>query len=221
MPNVCFGVVIAKGVDNKKKIVEVAQFLEAETVAIRQRLEGINLKEYTGVVPYREAFLSLGVNPNKYMSSVEALSKRIMKGNDLPQINTIVDLGNALSLKYMLPMGAHDIGKMDDSLEVRFAKPEDVFVPFGGGEPETPDADELIYVSGNTVKTRRWIWRQSENGKIDEDSKDILFPIDGFLDCNGEAVKAAQSELAELLKSLFGCDVVTGLLTKDNPSISL
>lgn len=35
--------------------------------------------------------------------------RRISKGNDIPHINSIVDLGNALSLKYELPVGVHDI----------------------------------------------------------------------------------------------------------------
>ena len=120
LPTYCLGVVVARGVDNGTANVKVTQMMNDEMDAFVQRMVGVNLKEYPGIQPYRNAFLSLGMNPNKFMCSVEALSKRVQKGNRLPNINPIVDLGNALSLKYCLPMGAHDIEKLDGDMTVRF-----------------------------------------------------------------------------------------------------
>ncbi len=85
----------------------------------------------------------------------------------MPSINPIVDLGNAISLKYTLPMGAHDLGNIDDkNIEVRMSKKEDTFLPFGGNEVEQLTENEVVYTVGNQVRTRRWTWRQSEYGKI-------------------------------------------------------
>ncbi|WP_418889350.1 phenylalanine--tRNA ligase beta subunit-related protein [Porcincola intestinalis] len=47
----------------------------------------------------------MNINPNKYFCSIEALFTRIAKGKGVPHINPVVDLGNAISLKYTLPMG--------------------------------------------------------------------------------------------------------------------
>lgn len=52
------------------------------------------------------------------------------------------------------------------ALEVRPAAEGDRFIPFGGGEAELPDPGEIVYASGQEVRTRRWTWRQSEVGKI-------------------------------------------------------
>lgn len=221
LPNAVFGVVVAKGIDNRQEYPSVSGFLESETISARRRLDGVSLKEHPAIAPYREAFTTLGFNPNKFMCSVEALCKRVAKGTDLPKINPVVDLGNAVSMKYILPIGAHDIGKLDGDLEVRFAEPEDSFLPFGETAAERPDSGELVYVSGHTVKTRRWIWRQSEDGKIAGTSSDVVFPIDGFKDRNGEAVASAASELAVLLKQFFGCDARVGYVNRDNLTFSL
>lgn len=238
LPEVCFGAVIAKGVDNAGNRPEITAILDTETKAMCKRLDGVNLKDYPAIACYRDAFIRLGINPNKYPCSIEALCKRVMKGAKgaalngamlngaalngaaLPSINPIVDIGNAMSLKYILPMGAHDIGKLCGDLDVRFAVDGDSFVPFGESASEKPEEGELVYASGNTVKTRRWIWRQSEDGKIDASSSNIIFPIDGFTG-NREAVIAAQSELSELLRTHFGCDVKTGFLNRENPSIEI
>jgi DNA/RNA-binding domain of Phe-tRNA-synthetase-like protein len=222
LPDVCFGAVVAKGIDNTAEHSDVSDFLNHEVHAIRSEMSAANLREHPAILPYREAFLQLGVNPNKFMCSVEALSKRVLKGSPIPSINPIVDIGNAMSLKYILPIGAHDIGKMNgENLEVRFARNGDHFLPFGETEMETPDENELVYVCGSTIKTRRWIWRQSEDGKIDADSTDVIFPIDGFTNRNLETVLAAQKILAAFLKDCFGCVTKTALLNQDNLSVSL
>ena len=49
----------------------------------------------------RDAFNQLNLNPNKFMSSIEAMVKKVSKGNILPSINPVVDLVNRISLKYI------------------------------------------------------------------------------------------------------------------------
>ncbi len=215
LPEACFGVVVARGVDNRTLNPAVEALLDSAIEGIRQRLDGANVKEVPEIAVYREAFQTLGFNPNKFMCSIEALTKRILKGGEFPRISNVVDVGNAMSLKYILPLGAHDIAASPQDIEIRFAREGDVFVPFGTAETEAVDLGELIYVRGSSVKTRRWIWRQSEVGKITETSTDIFFPIDGFSGFNKEAVKAAQLELASTLEAVFSCPVALGFVDKD------
>lgn len=217
----CFGIVIARGIDNKKQIEEVNTLLLNNIKQIQEKFANKKMKEQKEIIIYRDAFKNLGVNPNKFMSSIEALTSRIVKGGGFPRINNIVDIVNAMSLKYIIPMGAHDIDKFSDDIELRFSKKGDLFIPFGSEVSEPVDEGELIYVSDNHVKTRKWIWRQSEEGKIDQASKNIFFPIDGFENGNYEAVIAARDELAQILKELFYCEISTGLVNKDNMEFEL
>jgi len=219
LPGVVFGVVVAR-LDNRIEKPDISKLLLSHAEVRRVDLNGCNLKEHPDILPYREAFNMLSMNPNKFMCSIEALCKRIQKGNGMPSINPVVDIGNAVSLKHMLPIGAHDLGKMNTDFAVRFSLPDDRFTPFGSDDTETPDPGELIYVSGNTVKTRRWIWRQSEDGKIDETSSYILFPIDGF-EVYLERVTAARDELCTLINRHFGVTAKTGLLTANNREMGL
>lgn len=68
----------------------------------------------------------------------------------------------------------------------------------------------------NEVRTRRWIWRQSEQGKITKESKNIFFPIDGFKDKNYNNVISARDDLAELSKKNFNCKVKVGFVDINN-----
>ena len=219
MPNVYFGAVAVRGLDNTKSIPELEEMLQANIAVCEQYFAGKKPKETPDIVPYREAFRALDINPNKFLCSIEALLTRIAKGKGFPHINPIVDLGNAISIKYHLPIGAHDLDTIAESLQVRTAHEGDTFIAFGETEEETPDMGEAIYASGNEVRTRRWTWRQSERGKITEETKVVLFPIDGFADVNAKEVHEAIDEFVTLLRRFFGdgVEIETGVVDKDHP----
>ena len=221
LPQACFGVVMAKGIDNSKIYPEIEQLLSNSIQKAALRFGGKKVKEEADILPYREAFRTLGINPNKYPCSIEALFTRIAKGKGMPYINPVVDLGNAISSKYTLPMGAHDLGNSSEDICIRLAKKGDVFLPFGGNVEETPDIDEVIYAVGQQVRTRRWTWRQSDNGKITDVTTNVFFPIDGFTNFNREQVIKARDELNDLLKQIFDCETIVGIVDVDHPEMKL
>lgn len=221
LESLCFGVVVAKGIDNKTTYPKIDDLFTQSMEKARQYFANTKIKEHETIIPYREAFLDLGFNPNKFLCSIEALVTRIAKGAQLPHINNVVDLANAISLQYILPIGAHDLDKLQGDLTVRYSVQGDVFVPFGMTEAESLEPGELVYVSGNQVKTRKWIWRQSEEGKITAESSKIFFPIDGFKGINKEAVLAARDELARLLAAVFNCEIKRGFIDRDNMEMEL
>lgn len=178
--------------------------------------QGKNVKEYEKILCYREAFQTLGINPNKFMCSIEALTSRISKKAFLPSINAIVDLVNIVSLKYILPMGAHDIGELADDVCIRFSNTTDTFLPMGQEKAENMEDGELVYASGSSILTRRWIWRQSDIDKAAENSSTILFPIDGFTSKNYQAILDAKTELEQHLQNFFGVDTISTIIDKDN-----
>lgn len=218
LPDYCVGVVAAQGLNNREHNRNLEKMLDEAAAAFAAANKDTNIRELPGVKACRDSFLALGMNPNKFMCSIEALMKRVQKNGVLPHINTVVDLGNAFSLNYQLPMGAHDVDKMEGDMEIRFSTAADHFQPMGETETENLPEGELVYVSANTVKTRRWVWRQSEDGKIGPETCNVFFPIDGFKGVNLDAVLAAREELARLLREDFGCQVFTGLVDKDNNS---
>jgi len=207
LPTVCFGVVVAKGIDNHGPRTEINELLDRIVETVKDKFRQTRLKEHPDVLCYREAFQRLGINPNKFPCSVEALTARVLKGGTLPDINPAVNLVNAISLKYTLPMGAHDLDTVQGDMHVRFSRAGDVFVPFGQSEPEVLEEGELVYADGREVRTRRWIWRQSDRGKVTNESTNIFFPIDGFADRNRQAVLAAREELADCLQRYFNCRI--------------
>ena len=93
LPNACFGAVAVRGLDNTHDIPELEQMLADNVAACETYFAGKKPKETEDILPYRAAFTALGINPNKFLCSIEALLTRIAKGKGFPHINAAVDLG--------------------------------------------------------------------------------------------------------------------------------
>ena len=210
------GVVVAKGVDNSKDYKNIDKMLDESILNAKREFLDVKAKEDERVIPYREGFQKVGINPNKFQCSVEAMVNSISKGRDVPHINPLVNLNNAISLKYTLPMGTHNLGLSDSDIELRFATEDDTFTPMGSDTPEKLEEDELVYVVDNKVRTRRWAWRQSREGMIDKDTSYVFFPIDGFKGFNDDKIQEAMKELEKVLKEEFNCETASGYVDKDN-----
>lgn len=211
-----FGVVVVKNFNNKVSYDYISNMFNNSLKNSKEKFLNVKIKEEEWILPYRETFRKLNINPNKYMCSIEALMTRISKGNDIPHINSIVDLGNALSLKYELPIGVHDMDNLiDGDIQIRESDGSENFTPFGSSEAEHPEVGEIIYASGNEVKTRRWTWRQGEKSKVTEESKNFFIPIDGFTS-NKDKIIELQNELVKYLKEDLNLEVYSGVVDKDN-----
>ena len=214
--NLCVAVIIARGINNTKKIDDISMMLKENIENVEKEFENVKVKESSYIKCYRDAFQKLNINPNKFMCSIEALLTRISKKKGMPEINSVVDLVNAVSIKYKLPMGAHDLDSMNEDFYIRYSTDNDIFLPFGETDTEKMESNELVYASSNDIRTRRWIWRQSEHGKIIESSKNIIFPIDAFVGINDDKAINAREELSNLLSKFFNCEIITGMIDAKN-----
>ena len=135
-------------------------------------------QDHPHIKAWRLAFGKAGLSPAKYQSSIESLLRRALKGGPFPRVNPMVDLYNAMSLEYLVPIGGHDLAPLDGSLFLGFAEGGEPFTPMDGGDPETAEKGEVVYKDDKDVLTRRWVWRQSNKDKVTPQTKSIFIPID-------------------------------------------
>lgn len=194
-PNIIFGIVIGKGLKNSESSESDALKLEAAEHLLRERVTLDVIKTHPDFLVYREALTNVGINPNKFMNSVEAMGKRVIKGDHLPRINALVDLCNSLSLEHVISLGGHDLADIEDDLMVRKTIVGDEFLPFGKETFEQVPSGEVVFTSGNKIQTRQWLWRQSELGKMTMDTKNVFFQMVGF---KGEHLAKIQNTVKAL-----------------------
>ncbi|HEX5416210.1 MAG TPA: tyrosine--tRNA ligase, partial [Chloroflexota bacterium] len=144
-----------------------------------------------------------------------------VQGEGVPRITPAVDLANAASLDELVPVGAHDLARLRGNLLVRYSHPGDQFTPLGHQEAVSVPPGEIVYADDQAVRTRRWVWRLGERAKVTRASREILFPIDGFLGVTDGAVRLAMEELGRALQEVLGATVYTFFVDRNNPEVDL
>lgn len=215
------GLVIAHGVRNGPSSPElVGQLREAEA-SVRARLGDGDVTAHPLVASWREAFKVLGIKPKEFRSSVEAMARRALKDQQLPSINALVDIGNLLSLRHLVPMGGHSIDHAADSYVLRLATGAERFVPFGTDQEEHPDPGEIIFAEGDIVLTRRWSWRQANHSLTLPETTAIEYNVDGLPPVSWTEVQTISQELAEMIVKYCGGTVRVEMLEASHPSVSM
>ena len=228
-PTYCVGGVVAAHLSNRNitnaeqiytNLLQEASTLRRHFATGESAPGGSNpLTAQPAIAQWREAFRTLGIKGSEFHTSVEALARRALKGDILPSINPAVDLSNTLSLRYMLPLGGHDLDTLTGNFEVRLARTGDFFAPVEGGEAqiESVPPGEPVYADAAEVRTRRWVWRQGRKARVTEDSRNIFFPIDGWVGLNDEQVREATRQLKTWLTENLGAECQEFFVDKSQP----
>jgi len=219
LPDLTIGMVAAMGVDNTHLSEEIDGLLTQSIEGLRRALTVDRVQEHPRIKPWRTTFSKIGISGSKFPSSIESMARRIFKGDPFPRINSLVNLYNSISLKYVVPMGGHDLDTLEGDIHLRFAEGWEPFTPMGGGETVIVPKGELVYCDHRDVLTRNWVWRQCEKDKATEKTKNIFIPIDVLGEVGKERADEIISELSAGIPKYLGGTLYSTILNKENPSI--
>jgi len=215
------GVVVARDVRNGASPAELVRRLRDEEARARETLNAETLTAEPRLASWREAFRRLGYKPGDFRPSIEALLRRVLRGQELPSINALVDIGNIVSLRHLLPVGGHAIDVLAQDIALRPATGAEDFVPFGSQEIEHPMPGEFIFVEGNHVLTRRWIWRQANHTLTLPETTAVEINIDALPPANEADVQAAAKDVMALVERFCGGGARLAVLDRGNPLLRL
>lgn len=218
-PELCVVAVVARDIGNQKHDASVTKLLRGEEENTRQLFQVIPVSEHPNIASWRKAYSAFGVG-GEYRSSIENLIKRVAKGGDLPDINTLVDLYNAVSLKYILPIGGEDLAHVKGGLSLRIAEGSEEFVALGSSENDPPKAGEVVYADEAGCICRRFNWREADRTKLTKKTKHAIFMIEGIPPANEFDLKDAATMLASWLQEYCGASTEQFLLHKQQTSIT-
>ena len=219
-PAVAGGVIHVEGVVNGPSSPDLADAFAAEQRAVLERLGVTPLSEVSSLAAWRRAFRAFGVDPTAYRSAAEALLRRLTKQGSIPSINTLVDIGNLVSIRYGLPVAMFDLRSIEGGLTVRFAAGDESFTDLGSGATERPEPGEVIFIDeAGHVAARRWCWRQSAESASSSSTTAVLVTVEGHHDDARRDVDAAISDIEALLTSFAGpSSIRSGIVDAGSPS---
>ncbi|MFE5503707.1 B3/4 domain-containing protein [Amycolatopsis japonica] len=195
-PGLAVGTLQATGITPELPV-DLEKFVARAT----RRLADGPESEFPEIQAWRRAFARMGLKPTQYRCASESLLRRLRKEGTLPRIHPVIDLCNAVSVAYAIPVAVLDIAKISGSLEVRHARGDEKYVTFAG-TVEQPNPGEVIFADEDgQAHARRWTNRQSGHSAVSATTSDVLIVSEGLHATAAEDVRLLIEAIAGELSS--------------------
>jgi len=201
----------------------VEAFATAAENQARDALRGRTPADLTEVQDWRAAYRAFGSKKTSYRNSCEALLRRIERDGNLPRVLPLVDLYNALSIKYRIPAGTDDLARLAPPLAFRYARPGDSFYDLASDPPadDPPNEGEVIYADAEKCLCRRWNWRQDARSRVTAATRNAVVVLQTLAPDGAERLTQAAGELARVAGDDLGARCIWAIAGADQPVVTL
>ena len=141
------------------------------------------------------------LDDKRYPNAVTNLISLIKQKGKLPQINTVVDVYNALSVESGLAMATHDIDKINGKIVIRLSKEEEEFTALDGTK-EKLKGGEVIYADNTLILGR--FSKQCQHTITTSESKEVVLIGFGNLKISDEEMDKSFQRTCELITKFNG-----------------
>ncbi len=154
---------------------------------------------------WAEVFRKFGAKPKRTPCSADALRKRVLRDGTMPALDPIVDLYNAVSLLYAVPVGGENISAYQGSPRLMVATGTEPFDTVKEGETaiEYPSPGEVIWCDDSGVTCRRWNWRQGIRTRLDVEAQQMWFILESLPQMPLEKLYEAGKMLTDGLEKIM------------------
>ncbi|WP_028263456.1 B3/B4 domain-containing protein [Atopobium fossor] len=221
-PNARLGVVVATGLKLPSEVSEedkkaIHNLLIHANLAADKWLEDPQLSKNKVIAVWREAYQKFKTKKGARVS-IENLLKRASKGNPVGDIAPLVDIYNALSLRYALPFGAEDVDSFVGNLVLKITDGGDEFDPLGEGSDPTL-AGELAYIDNAGAVCRCFNWRDGQRTAITNTTRNVFIVTECIDPERTEEMAEALATMAALIEKHLGGTILTQTcISSDNRS---
>lgn len=225
-PDAAIGIIVARGLKSADEVdpadAEAIKHLLAEANEQADKYLTSNvISENEMVKVWREAYGKFKTKKGA-RCSIENLLKRVLKGNPVGSITPSVDIYNAISLKYALPVGGEDIDTVEGDFRLGVTDGGDAFMPIGEDEEDPTLSGELCYRDDAGAICRCWNWRDGQRSALSDDSENAILVIECVDPARIGVLNEALDEFAALISEHLGAKIETrAIVTRDNPELMI
>lgn len=213
-PELVPGVMFAAGITADAP---VAHRTDKFTAVAKSRLADSAESELPEIQAWRRAFSRMGLKPTQYRCAAESLLRRFRKEGALPALHPLVDLCNAVSLAFAIPVAVFDVSKITGCLQVRYAAGDEDYLTFSG-DVEHPGQHEVIFADGaGQAHARRWSNRQSGMSAVRDSTTAALIVAEAMHDTASSDIPALTAALAKELGAVWSVTPASTVLASSSP----
>jgi DNA/RNA-binding domain of Phe-tRNA-synthetase-like protein len=192
-----------KDVKVEKQNAELEKFKGEITEKAKEKYDLNSVRNLPTFRAYRDFFWRVGIDPTKNRPAAEALIRRVLRGNTMPRINTLVDAYNLASIKTEMALAAFDANKLKGDLIMRFAEKREKFLGIGMEKPMLLQGGEIV-ISDNQKLVAIYPYRDADSTKITEKTKNVMLLVCGVPGIGEVTLQNAAQVALEYITSFCG-----------------
>ncbi|HEM3617652.1 TPA: hypothetical protein U1D15_000053 [Streptococcus suis] len=169
---------------------------------------------------YRKAYQAFKTKRGA-RSSIEALLKRASGGTTIRSVNPLVDIYNAASLRYALPVGAEDMDHFVGDLQLTITDAGDEFYLIGDDRNQPTLPGEICYKDDAGAFCRCFNWRDGERTMITNQTQNNFLVIELLDDSREQAFREALDFIQQAATLHLGASVEHQSVTLQEPRITI
>ena len=216
-PELRLGIVVAENIHNGESGTEIVKIMRDAESKLRFTTPKDKLAELPLILNWKAAYKSLRIKDGR--PSHEALIRRVLRGDEIPGINKLVDIYNSLSLEFITPLGGEDLDRIKGDIHLKLANGKEDFVQLGTSEISHPDPEEVIYCDSEKVLCRKFNWRESDLTKLTESTKNAFFVTETLPPFSETSLDELLSKFADFLSKYCGANATTFKIDSKNTEI--
>ena len=223
-PEAAIGVIVARGMKPADEVpaedaAAIATLLREANAQADRHLTSNTISQNEVVRVWRDAYQQFKTKKGA-RCSIENLLKRVLKGNPVGSITPAVDIYNAVSLKYALPVGGEDIDTFEGDLRLGITEGGDAFRALGEDEDDPTLPDELCYRDDAGAVCRCWNWRDGQRTALTDDSENAFLIIECVDPSRIDDLRAALDEFSQLIERYLGASIeARAIVDRSNPEV--
>lgn len=223
-PEAAIGVIVARGMKPAGKVpaedaTAIAALLREANAQADRHLTSNTISQNEVVRVWRDAYQQFKTKKGA-RCSIENLLKRVLKGNPVGSITPAVDIYNAVSLKYALPVGGEDIDTFEGDLRLGITEGGDAFRALGEDEDDPTLPGELCYRDDAGAVCRCWNWRDGQRTALTDDSENAFLIIECVDPSRIDDLRAALDEFSQLIERYLGASIEAhAIVDRSNPEV--
>ena len=207
-PSLVTGFAIIKGVKVEESSPALRELMD-ETFEKAKPASNDEINNSTKVVSYRNAIKQSGISWHSRRPTMDALLRRLVKGQRPPFINNIADIGNMMAVKHHMSQGLFDLDTIAFPIYFGESKEGQEVVVFGSDEPLKLKDGEICYFDQKGPFQIDLCWRDAQRTSVKENTTNLLVQTDGILDVSREDVETMLKDFTETIIKYAGGTVET------------
>ncbi|WFL70109.1 B3/4 domain-containing protein [Pantoea sp. X85] len=154
---------------------------------------------------WTEMFKHFGAKPKRTPCSADALRKRVQRDGSMAAIDPIVDLYNAVSIRFAIPVGGENVAAYVGNPRLTRADGSELFDVYKEGvlSHEFPEPGEVVWRDDAGVTCRRWNWRQGVRTRLSIEQTQMWFVLERLPAMQLEALQHAGDMLEQGIQQMM------------------